>query len=202
MSNATPLIVLAFIMAALIGGISYVAQRDRAVRGDAEKRIAEAARGAKRSTPNGEVVFRKRRLFGFLLILLFLLFLCIALFGLRFNLGAMNSAGRPFTGLSAGIGVLVSFVPLAMAIWQWKYRVRVSHKELAISTFTTRTVQLRDIGEVTIGAYRSSPYCQIRLNTGEGDLAVGSELKGFLDFVSLLSENVKKSKTLAGDSSD
>jgi hypothetical protein len=194
MSNAAPLIVLGFVMAALIGSVMYVARRDRGVSGDAEKLIADAGHRTTRSAPSGEVIFRKPKLFGLLLFILFLLFLCATLYGLRFNLGSMNRAGRPFTGFSAGIGILISLVPLAMAFWQWKYRVRVSDKELAISSFTTRTVQLQDIGEVTIGAYRSSPYCKIRLNTGEGDLAVGSELKGFLDFVKLLSENVNKSK--------
>jgi hypothetical protein len=105
------------------------------------------------------------------------------------------SAGRPFTGLAAGIEILISLVPLAMAVWQWKYSLRLSDKELTISTFTTRTVPLQDISEVTIGAYKSSPYCQIRLSTGEADLAVGSELKGFLDFVKLLSENVNKARS-------
>lgn len=163
MSNAAPLIVLASIMAALLGSVMYVAQRNRSVRRDAEKLIAGAGHSTTRSATNGEVVFRKPRLFGFLLFMLFLLFLCAALYGLRFEFGSMNSAGLPFTGVSAGIGILISLVPLAMAVWQWKYSVRVSDKELAISTFTTRTVELRDISEVTIGAYRSSPYCQIRL---------------------------------------
>lgn len=192
MSNAAPLIVLAFIMAALLGSIMYVAQRDRNVRRDADKLVADALHS---SAPSGEVVFRKSRLFGFLLFMLFLLFLGAALYGLRFNLGSLNSADRPFTGFSAGIVILISLIPLAMAVWQWRYTVRVSDDELAISTFTTRTVQLRDISEVTIGAYRSSSYCLIRLSTGEADFAVGSELKGFLDFVKLLSEKVKKSKT-------
>jgi hypothetical protein len=182
-------------MAALIGSIMYVAQRDREVRGDAEQILAEAGRRTTQSAFGEEVIFRKPRSFGFLLITLFLLFLGAALYGLWFNLGSMNRAGRPFTGFSAGIGFLLSLVPLVMALWQWKYRVRVSDKEIAISSFTTRTVQLQDISEVTIGAFRSSSYCKIRLNSGEGDLVVGSELKGFLDFVKLLSENVNKLKT-------
>jgi hypothetical protein len=194
MSNAATLIILACIMAALIGSIMYVAQRDRGVRTDAEKLIAEAGHGATRSAPNGDVVFRKPRLFGYLFFLLFLLILCAALYGLWFNLGSLNSAGLPFTGVSAGIVILISLIPLAMAVRQWRYTVRVSDNELAISTFTTKIVLLRDISEVTIGAYRSSPYCQIRLNTGEVDLAVGSELKGFLDFVKILSEKVNESK--------
>lgn len=181
-------------MAALMGSILYVAQRDRSVRKDAEKLIADAGHSAIRTACNAEVVFRKPRLFGFLLFMLFLLFLSAALYGLRFNFGSMKSAGLPFTGFSAGIAILLSLVPLAMAVWQWRYSVRVSDKELAISTFTTRTVEFRDISEVKIGAYRSSPYCQIRLSTGEADLAVGSELKGFLDFVKLLSEKVNDSK--------
>jgi hypothetical protein len=193
MSIVAPLVVLACIMVGLIGSIMYVAERDRDVRGAAEKLIADTAH-SEIGPLNREVIFRKPRLFGFLLFLLFLLFLCAALYGLWFNMGSLNRAGRPFTGLSAGIEILISLVPLAMAVWQWKYSVRVSGKELTISTFTTRTVPLEDISEVTIDAYKSSSYCQIRLNTGEGDLAVGSELKGFLDFVKLLSENVNKSK--------
>jgi hypothetical protein len=196
MSNAAPLIVLACIMAALFGSMMYVAQRDKGVRRDAAKLIADAGQSTiARSALNGEVVFRKPRLFGFLFFLLFLLILCAALDGLRFNLGSLNSAGRPFTGFSAGIGILISLVPLAMAVRQWRYTVRVSDNELAISTFTTRTVPLQDISEVTIGAFKASSFCQIRLNTGEEDLTVGSDLRGFLDFVKLLSENVNKSKS-------
>ena len=194
MSNAAPLIVIVCIMAAIIGSMMYVAQRDRGVRRDAEKLIADAGHSATGPAGSGEHVFRKSRLLGFLFFLLFLLILSAALYGLWFNLGSLNKAGRPFTGFSAGIEVLISLVPLALAVWQWRYAVRVSDKDLAISSFTTRTVRLQDISEVTIGAYKSSSFCVIRLNTGEGDLTVGSELKGFLDFVKLLSENVNKSK--------
>lgn len=194
MSNAAPLIVLAIIMAALIGSVMYVAQRDKGVRRDAAKVIADAGRIGTDSRLSGEVVFRKPRLFGFLFFLLFLLIISAALYGLRFNSGSLNSAGRPFTGLSAGLVILISLIPLAMAIRQWKYTVRVSDRELAISTFATTSVSLQDISEVTIGAFKASSFCKIRLNTGQEDLTIGSDLKGFLDFVKLLSEKVNKSK--------
>jgi len=195
MSNAARLIVFACIMVAIIGSMMYLAQRDRRVRRDAEKLIADAGHSAFGSSRGEDVVFRKSRLFGFLLFLLFLLILSAALYGLRFELGSLNKAGRPFTGFSAGIEILISLVPLALAVWQWRYAVRVSDKELVISSFTTRTVRLQDISEVTMGAYKSSSsFCVIRLNTGQGDLTVGSELKGFLDFVKLLSAKVGKSK--------
>jgi hypothetical protein len=76
-------------------------------------------------------------------------------------------------------------VPLALAVWRWKYTVRVTDNELAISSLTTRSVPLHDISEVAIGAFKASSFCKIRLNTGEEDLTVGSDLKGFLDFVKL-----------------
>jgi len=38
-------------------------------------------------------------------------------------------------------------VPLAIAVWQWRYTVRVTDRLLTISTFTTRTVPLLDISE-------------------------------------------------------
>lgn len=195
MSIAAGLIVLAFIMAALLGSIMYVARRDSGVRRDAERLIAEAGRAAIRAAPSGEVVFRKPRLFGFVLFVLFLLFLCVALYGLRFNLGSLNGAGRPFTSFSAAVVILISLVPLVMAVRQWRYTVRLSDDELTISAFITRTVPLRDIGEVIIGAFRASSFCQIRLNSGDEDLTVSSDLVGFLDFVRLLSEKANRSKT-------
>jgi hypothetical protein len=194
MSNAALYFVLACFMATLIGSMMYVAHRDRGVRRDAAKLIADAGHSATGSALNKEFVFRKPRLFGFLFFLLFLLILGAALYGLRFNLGSLNRAGRPFTEFSAGIEILISLVPLAIAVRQWKYTVCVSDKELAIATFTTRTVRLQDISAVTIGEFKASSFCQIRLNTGEEDLTVGSELKDFLDFVRLLSANVNKSK--------
>ena len=197
MSNAAPLIVLAaiaIIMAIVIGCMMYVAGRDRNVRGEAEKRIAEAARRATRSASGGEVVFRKPRRSGCLFLVLFLLILGVSLHGLRFADGSVNRAGRPFTTFSARIEILFSLPFLAIAVWQWKYKVRVSDRELSITGFTTRVVRLRDIDEVTIGAYRATPYCQIRVNNGDADLSVESNLEGFLDFVSLLSENVQRSK--------
>lgn len=194
MSHAAPLIVLACIMAIVIGSMMYVAQRDRGVRRDAEKLIAGAEHSATGPARSGEHVFRKSKRLGFLFFLLFLLILCAAIYGLRFNLGSLNRAGRPFTGFSAGIEILISLVPLALAVWQWTYTVRVTDNELAISSLTTRSVPLQDISEVAIGAFKASSFCKIRLNTGEEDLTVGSDLKGFLDFVKLLSENVNKLK--------
>ena len=94
----------------------------------------------------------------------------------------------------AGIGVLLAIRPLVMGIRSLRYSVRVSNDELTISDLTTKSVPLRDIGEVTIGVSRASSFCQIRLITGEEDLNVASDLEQFPEFVSLLSENVNASK--------
>jgi hypothetical protein len=98
MSNAAPLIVLACIMAVLIGSMMYVAQRDRGVRRDAEKLIAGAGHSATGPARSGEHVFRKSKLRGFLFFLLFLLILCAAIYSLRFNLDSLNRVGRSFSG--------------------------------------------------------------------------------------------------------
>jgi hypothetical protein len=146
------------------------------------------------TTLDGNVIFRKTRVSGFLFFLFFLLILSAAIYGLKFDLGSLNRAGKPFTAVSAYIEMLISAVPLAIAVRQWIYKVSVSDRGLAISAFTTRTVVFDDISDVKIATHKGSSFCQIRLRTGENDLTVDSNLKGFLDFVKLLSEKVSNSK--------
>jgi hypothetical protein len=194
MSNAGLIFVLACFMATLIGSVAYFAQRDMRVRRNAEKLIEDAGHNADDSTLDGDVIFRKTRVSGFLFFLFFLLILSAAIYGLKFDLGSLNRAGKPFTALSAYIEILFSAVPLAIAVRQWIYKVSVSDRGLAISAFTTRTVMFEDISEVKIETFKGSSFCQIRLRTGENDLTVDANLKGFLDFVKLLSEKVSNSK--------
>jgi hypothetical protein len=195
MSIAAGLIVLACIMAVLIGSMMYLAQRDERVRERAEKLIAKAGHQKTHSAPLGEMVFRKPRLSGYLILLLFFWVFCIALYGLIYNWISLHTAARPVTGFSAGMVLLASLALLAMAVRQFRYSACVSDDELTITDLTTRSVPLRDIGEVTIGVSRASSFCQIRLITGEEGLMVASDLTNFPEFVSLLSERVKESKT-------
>jgi hypothetical protein len=194
MSNAELYFVLVCFMAALIGGVTYFSQREMRVHRDAEQFIQDGGHTAGDSLLNREVIFRKSWLSGFIFFLFFLLILSAGIYGLKFDLGSLNKAGKPFTAVSAYIEMLMSAVPLMTAVRQWIYKVCVSDRRLAISAFTTRTVTWEDISEVKIESLKGSSFCQIRLHTGENDLTVDSNLKGFLDFVKLLSKKVSESK--------
>ncbi len=153
------------------------------VRAKAQEMIANPVR----LPPGGERVFRRPRLFGYMLILLFIGILGMAAYSVIHSPGLLRI-------VSAGIVVLLAISPLVMGIRSLRYSVRVSNDELTISDLTTKSVPLRDIGEVTIGVSRASSFCQIRLITGEKDLNVASDLEHFPEFVSLLSQNVNASK--------
>lgn len=172
----------------IVGGVMSImvlgARDAEKVRAQAQGLIANPVR----LPPGGERVFRKPKLFGFMLILLFIGILGMAAYSVSHSPGVLRI-------VSAGIVVLLAISPLVMGIRSLRYSVRVSNNELTISDFSTKTVPLRDIGEVTIGVSRASSFCQIRLITGEGDLNVPSDLERFPEFVSLLSENVNASKT-------
>jgi hypothetical protein len=180
---------------AVLGSLMYLAQRDKSARDSAQKLIANAGHHKTDSAGSGEVLFRKARLPGYLLLLLFLCVFGIAAYSLIYNWGSLHTAARPLTGFSASMGILISLLPLAMAIRELRYTVRVSEDELVISDLTTKSVPLQDISEVTIGVSKLSSFCQIRPMTGEEYLQVGSDLKNFPEFVSLLSERVNKSKS-------
>jgi hypothetical protein len=194
MANVEVLVLVICIFAALFGGIGYWSQRDRRLRADAEKLIREAGAKAAGSVLTGNVVFRKSRVSGILLALLFLGLLFWAIYGLRFNLGTLNKAGVPLTSFVAWIEILLCTVPLAFAVRQWFYKAVISDEGLSISSFTTRTVRFDEISDLTIAVSRGGSFCAIQLNTGEDDLSVGTDLRGFLDFVRLLSQRLSKAK--------
>jgi hypothetical protein len=172
----------------IVGGVVSItllsAREAEKVRAKAQELIANPVR----LPPGGERVFRKPKLSGYMLILLFICILGMAAYSVIRSQGLLRIEG-------AGIVVLLAIAPLVMGIRSLRYSVRVSNVELTISDLTTKSVPLRDIGEVTIGVSRASSFCQIRLITGEEDLNVASDLEHFPEFVSLLSENVNASKT-------
>jgi hypothetical protein len=172
----------------IVGGvmsITVLSVRDaEKVRAKAQELIANPVR----LPPGGERVFRKPKLFGYMLILFFIGILGMAAYSVIHSTGLVRVVG-------AGVVVLLAISPLVMGIRSLRYSVRVSNDELTISDLTTKSVPLRDIGEVTIGVSRASSFCQIRLITGEEDLNVASDLEHFPEFVSLLSESVNASKT-------
>lgn len=166
--------------------MAYFTQHDMRVRGNAEKLIKESDAKAGAALLTENVTFRKPRRIGFLFLLLFLIILFSAFYNIYFNLGSMNKYGRSFTSFSAFIEILVSLVPLVIAVRQWMYKVIISDKGLVISAFKTKSMLFDEISEIKIGAFKASSFCLIRLKTGK-QLSVGSDLKEFLGFVKLLS---------------
>jgi hypothetical protein len=173
----------------IVGGVISImllsAREAEKVRAKAQELLASPVR----LPPGAERVFRKPKLFGYMLILLFIFILGMAAYSVSHSRSLLRIEG-------AGIVVLLAISPLVMGIRSLRYSVRVSNDELTISDLTTKSVPLRDIGEVTIGVSRASSFCQIRLITGEEDLSVASDLEQFPEFVSLLSENVNASKKI------
>ena len=184
MRDLTAILTIVLIVGGVMSIMVLSARDAEKVRAKAQELIANPVR----LPPGGERVFRKPKLFGFMLILLFIGILGMAAYSVSHSPGLSRI-------VSAGIVVLLAISPLVIGIRSLRYSVRVSNNELTISNFTTKTVSLRDIGEVTIGVSRASSFCQIRLITGEGDLNVPSDLEHFPEFVSLLSENVNALKT-------
>ncbi len=193
MSNAELYIVMGCFMVILIGTIGYFAQHDMRVRGDAERIIKEAGTKAGASLRTENVTYRKPRRVGFLFFVLFLVLFLASIYDINFNLDSLNRYGHPITLFGAIIGILISMVPLVIAVNQWLYSVSISDDGIVISAFRTRRVLFEEIREIRIGAVKAASFCQILLKTGK-HLTVGSELGGFLDFVKRMSEKVSKSK--------
>jgi len=183
MRDLTAILTIVLIVGGVMSIMVLSAREAEKVRAKAQEMIANPVR----LPPGGERVFRRPRLFGYMLILLFIGILGMAAYSVIHSPGLLRI-------VSAGIVVLLAISPLVMGIRSLRYSVRVSNDELTISDLTTKSVPLRDIGEVTIGVSRASSFCQIRLITGEKDLNVASDLEHFPEFVSLLSQNVNASK--------
>jgi hypothetical protein len=184
MRELTAILAIVLIVGGVISIMVLSARDAEKVRAKAQELIANPVR----LPPGGEREFRKPKLFGYMLILFFIGILCMAAYSVIHSPGLLRVVG-------AGMVVLLAIGALVMGIRSLRYCVRVSNDELTISDFTTRSVPLRVIGEVSIGVSRASSFCQIRLITGEEDLKVASDLEHFPEFVSLLSENVNASKT-------
>jgi hypothetical protein len=183
MRDLTAILAIVLIVGGVISIMALSAREAEKVRAKAQELIANPVL----LPPGGERVFRKPKLFGYMLILLFIFILGMAAYSVIHSPGLLRI-------VSTGVVVLVAVSPLVMGIRSLRYSVRVSNDELTISDLTTKRVSLRDIGEVTIGVSRASSFCRIRLITGEEDLNVASDLEHFPEFVSLLSENVNASK--------
>jgi hypothetical protein len=179
-----PLLLLAGIFAC-VGVMVRDAQRQHR---KAERSQEELIAKPPQLPRNGELVFRKPKLFGYALIFLFVSFCAMAVYSVIHNGRVLNIAG-----LRAGTVVLIGLYPLAIGMRSLRYAVRVSTDELLISDFTTKVVPLRNISAVKI--IPPSGFCQIRLTTGEEDLKVTSDLENFPEFVSLLCNSVDASKT-------
>jgi hypothetical protein len=177
-----PLIVLA-ILAAIVGSMMFLSQRDQLSVQRAQALIANPPKMPDR----GEIVFRKPKAAGYMLILLFIFILCLATYSVVHSPGLLH-----IEGIRAGIVVLIGLYPLAMGIRSLRYEVRVSNDELTMSDLTTRSVPLRDISDVNMGTSRITSFCQINLMSGEESLTVASDLKHFPEFVSLLCNRVAR----------
>jgi peroxiredoxin len=184
MRDLTAILAIVLIVGGVMSIVVLSVRDAEKVRAKAQELIANPVR----LPPGGERVFRKPKLFGYMLILFFIGILGMATYSVIHSTGLVR-------GLGAGVVVLLAISPLVMGVRSLRYSVRVSNNELTISDLTTKSVPLRDIGEVTIGVSRASSFCQIRLITGEDDLNVASDLEHFPEFVSLLSESVNASKT-------
>jgi hypothetical protein len=184
MRDLTAILAIVLIVGGVMSIVVLSVRDAEKVRAKAQELIANPVR----LPPGGERVFRKPKLFGYMLILFFIGILGMATYSVIHSTGLVR-------GLGAGVVVLLAISPLVMGVRSLRYSVRVSNNELTISDLTTKSVPLRDIGEVTIGVSRASSFCQIRLITGEEDLNVASDLEHFPEFVSLLSESVNASKT-------
>jgi hypothetical protein len=184
MRDLTAILAIALIVGGVMSIVVLSVRDAEKVRAKAQELIANPVR----LPPGGERVFRKPKLFGYMLILFFIGILGMATYSVIHSTGLAR-------GVGAGVVVLLAISPLVMGIRSLRYSVRVSNDELTISDLTTKSVPLREIGEVTIGVSRASSFCQIRLITGEEDLNVPSDLERFPEFVSLLSESVNASKT-------
>ena len=188
--NQQVLALLAVVTATVLGAIMYLARREQSTIESAQRLIANPER---HMPPGGDVVFRKPRLSGLMLILLFLWILGLAVYSVVHSRGLLH-----IEGIRAGIVVLIGLYPLAMGIRSLRYKVRVSNDELTISDLTSRSVPLRDISDVNMGTSRITSFCQINLMSGEENLTVASDLKHFPEFVSLLCERVDESKRRGG----
>jgi len=184
------------IIAVLLGGIMYLVKSEQRTIDSAQKLIADPGH-----LPSGQVVFRKPRLTGYLLSLVSFLVLFAVLTSLIYGSGSLHFAVRPL-GLSTGLAILISLVPIIMVVKEFRYTIRVTDDELVISDFTTKRIALRNISDVKVGAWRASSFCQIRLMTGEEDLRVASDLKNFPEFVSLLCARVDAAKARSGASTE
>jgi hypothetical protein len=164
----------------------FVARRDQLTVQRAQELIANPPK----LPASGEMIFRKPKLAGYMLILLFVFVAGMATYSVIHGRGLLD-----IERLRAGIIVLIALYPLAMGIRSLRYKVRVSNDELIISDLATKRAPLKDISEVKIDrGTRGGPFCRIGLMTGEEDLHVPSDLKDFPEFVSLLCETVNKSK--------
>jgi hypothetical protein len=131
-----------------------------------------------------------------MLILFFVAMCWLAAYSLIHNWDSLHTTAGRQKGFLAGFLVLIASSPLIRGIRDLRYTARISPDELIISDRTTRSVPLRDITDVRV----KGSFCQIRLMTGEEDLKVGSDLKNFPEFVSLLCKRVDESKS-RGDTS-
>jgi hypothetical protein len=146
----------------------------------------------------GEIVFHKPRATGYTLILFFVAMCCLAAYGLIYNWRSLQTAAGLQKGSFAVFLVLVALSPLIRGIKDSSYAVRISPDELIIPNRTTTRVPLLDIKDVRV---RGS-FCQIRLMAGEEDFKVGSDLKNFIEFVSLLCARVDAAKARSGTSTE
>jgi hypothetical protein len=184
--NKQIIALLAAVIAAVLGAIIYLAKNEQSTVEAAQKLIANPPQ----LPPNGEMVFRKPKSAGYMLILLFVSILVMAAYGVIRSGGLFR-----IEGIRAGVIVLVAVSPLVMGIRSLRYTVRVSTDALVISDATTKYVRLRDISEVNIEpGYRGGRFCRIALMTGEEDLQVTSDLENFPEFVSLLCNSVDEIK--------
>jgi hypothetical protein len=137
-----------------------------------------------------EIVFRKPRVLGYMLIVFFVAMCCLAAYSVIHNWGTSHTTADRLKGLFAGFLVLIALNPLIRGVRDLRYTIRISPDELIVSDRTTRSVPLRDVKEVLV----KGSFCQIRLVTGVEDLRVASDLKYFPEFVSLLGERVNALK--------
>lgn len=181
------LLVPLLLLAAIVAGIAVMVRDAQRQHHKAQRLQEELIANPPQLPPNGEMVFRKPKLFGYMLIFLFVGICAMAVYGVIHSGGVLN-----ITGLRAATVILIGLYPLAMGIRSLRYAVRVSTDELILSDSTTKVVPLRNIGAVMI--IPPGGICRIRLTTGEEDLKVTSDLTDFPQFVSLLCNSVDKIK--------
>jgi hypothetical protein len=199
MRELTGILVIVAIVGSVLAIMISMSRQEEKLRAGAQKLLDERATVKSQPASFGEVVFHKSRLSGFIflgMLLLLVPFVC----DLTYFDGSLHTKLRSLTGFQFSGLILICLLPLSFAFRIFRYRVSVSDHALTITDLSTRSVPLHIISDVRIGTSRATSFCRIGLMTGEEDIAVGSDLERFPEFVKLLCERVNALKVDGGPS--